>query len=256
METHQGRLRCQWNTATTGATVSQIELWGASAGSDVLGLSVNGNGLVTIPGTLTTGNVGIGTAVGGVTSLFIIPAVASNLGILLRGTVSQCGDLLVLQDNSHAVLANFTAGGNLGIGVGAGGAVSLGVKGRVATDIVVQVRGFTSQTGDLTQWFDTTNTNVTSVGANGNLGVGVTGQGATTLAVKALSDSTKGFLVRAFSGTQSGNLTEWQASDGTLQTAVAANGRDFVLDTVTGTKIGTSASQKLACSKSAPRQQA
>ncbi len=43
---------------------------------------------------------------------------------------------------------------------------------------------------------------------------------------------------------QSANLQEWRVN-GVLQTAVAGNGRDWVLDTPIGSQIGTSASQKL-----------
>lgn len=45
---------------------------------------------------------------------------------------------------------------------------------------------------------------------------------------------------------QTANLQEWQDSSGAVQLAVAANGRDFVLDTATGSQIGTGATEKHA----------
>ncbi len=62
--------------------------------------------------------------------------------------------------------------------------------------------------------------------------------------VQSRSDATKGLTVAAFSPTQTANLTEWQNSARAVQTAIAANGRDFILDTTTGTKWGTAVGQK------------
>lgn len=44
---------------------------------------------------------------------------------------------------------------------------------------------------------------------------------------------------------QTANLTEWRNNSNVVQLAIAANGRDFVLDATTGTKIGTANTQKL-----------
>jgi hypothetical protein len=48
----------------------------------------------------------------------------------------------------------------------------------------------------------------------------------------------KGLVIRGASA-QSGALQEWQNSAGAVQTAVAGNGLDFILNTGTGTKWGT-----------------
>jgi len=53
-----------------------------------------------------------------------------------------------------------------------------------------------------------------------------------------------GLVIRPVAG-QTAGLQQWQDSAGVTQLAIAANGRDFVLDTTTGSKIGTSTSQKL-----------
>jgi hypothetical protein len=52
--------------------------------------------------------------------------------------------------------------------------------------------------------------------------------------------------------TQTANLQTWQDSTGTTQLAIAANGRDFVLDTTTGSKIGTATTQRLGFWNAAP----
>jgi len=52
--------------------------------------------------------------------------------------------------------------------------------------------------------------------------------------------------------TQTANLVEYQNSAGTVQLALAGNGRDFILDTTTGTKLGTSTSQKLGFFNATP----
>jgi len=52
-------------------------------------------------------------------------------------------------------------------------------------------------------------------------------------------------IVIAGAPSQTASLTEWRNSSGTVQLAIAENGRDFILDTTTGTKIGTATTQKL-----------
>jgi hypothetical protein len=61
----------------------------------------------------------------------------------------------------------------------------------------------------------------------------------------------KGIVIKG-AASQSGNLLETQSSGGTAQLAIASNGRDFILDTTTGTKIGTSTSQKLGFYNATP----
>ncbi|MCK5616081.1 hypothetical protein KAR91_80200 [Candidatus Pacearchaeota archaeon] len=52
-------------------------------------------------------------------------------------------------------------------------------------------------------------------------------------------------IVKAIAS-QTANLQEWQNSSSATQLAVASNGRDFILDTVTGTMWGTATGQKQA----------
>jgi len=81
--------------------------------------------------------------------------------------------------------------------------------------------------------------------ASSRVGIGITGpQGS--LHITPNATTTVGAIVQAASTTQTANLSQWRDSAGVVQLAVAANGRDFVLDTTTGSKVGTSTSQKLA----------
>lgn len=56
--------------------------------------------------------------------------------------------------------------------------------------------------------------------------------------------ATKGLVIKAATA-QTANLMEWQGPAGDTRLAVAANGRDLVLDPSIGTSIGTAATQKL-----------
>jgi hypothetical protein len=56
--------------------------------------------------------------------------------------------------------------------------------------------------------------------------------------------STKGLVVKAATA-QTANLLEWQGPTGDTRLAIAANGRDLILDPSLGTTIGTSPTQKL-----------
>lgn len=58
--------------------------------------------------------------------------------------------------------------------------------------------------------------------------------------------------IQAGAGQSATNLLQFNNSSGTLQLALAANGRDFVLDTTTGTKWGTATSQKQAWYNATP----
>jgi len=53
-----------------------------------------------------------------------------------------------------------------------------------------------------------------------------------------------GLAIRA-SASQTADLQKWEDSSGATQLAITANGRDFKLDTTTGSKIGTSTTEKL-----------
>lgn len=80
------------------------------------------------------------------------------------------------------------------------------------------------------------------INTNGNIANGLfTPQGA--LHIKGFADDQQ-LIIQAYS-TQTNNLQEWQNSAGAIQLALAGNARDFILDTTTGSKIGTATSQKL-----------
>jgi hypothetical protein len=63
--------------------------------------------------------------------------------------------------------------------------------------------------------------------------------------IQSRDDAVKVLTLRQHSDTQSKNVIEVQKADNTVIWALAPNGRDWILDTVTGSQIGTSAAQKL-----------
>ncbi|MFZ5376876.1 MAG: site-specific integrase [Patescibacteria group bacterium] len=80
---------------------------------------------------------------------------------------------------------------------------------------------------------------------NGNVGVGTTGPGA-KLQINTGADATIGQIIRANSATQTGNLTEWQNSSGTVLSSFDASGKLRVggadaVDSGYVAKLGTSA---------------
>ena len=83
----------------------------------------------------------------------------------------------------------------------------------------------------------------------GNIGMGIESPTA-RLHVVGDADTVQN-IIKAHS-TQTANIVEIQNSSGTVQLAFAGNGRDFVLDTTTGTKIGTATNQKLGFFNATP----
>ncbi len=88
---------------------------------------------------------------------------------------------------------------------------------------------------------------IESVGSNNSrvaLGLGaVSGVWDGQLDVQPMISTQKGLTLTAAAG-QTANMMEVKDSSLALQVAIAPNGRDFVLDTTTGTKWGTAVGQK------------
>lgn len=78
----------------------------------------------------------------------------------------------------------------------------------------------------------------------GTLGIGNLLSPAGKVHIKGTADVVQ-LVVDGFSS-QSANLLEFRNSVPSIQLAIAGNGRDFILDTVTGTKWGTAVGQKQA----------
>lgn len=149
--------------------------------------------------------------------------VTSNVVSLIEAPTGQTADIMQWRVNS-ATVAAITAGGNLTL-AGANAVLTFGSAGNTLTR-----NGSTGEISLTCQNFS---------GASW-LFTNVSGNAATVLSK---------FRAHA---SQAGNLTQWENSGGTVQLAIAANGRDFVLDTTTGSKIGTATSQKLGFWNAAP----
>jgi len=101
--------------------------------------------------------------------------------------------------------------------------------------------------------FSPARTEAMRITSTGNVVIGGTSANGKLHVVGTADDQQ--FIVQA-NATQTVNLVEFQNSGGTVQLAIAANGRDFVLDTTTGTKIGTATNQKLGFYNATPVVQA
>ncbi len=64
--------------------------------------------------------------------------------------------------------------------------------------------------------------------------------------IQPRSDATKGLTLRQHSNTQSGAMIEIQKADNTPLLTLAANGRDWILDTAIGSQWATATNQKQA----------
>lgn len=81
------------------------------------------------------------------------------------------------------------------------------------------------------------------MGSTGDVGIGNGLSPSAKLHVDG--DMDKIVIIAQAHSTQTTNLVEYRNSSGTLQLAIAGNGRDFVIDTTTGSKIGTGTTQKI-----------
>lgn len=72
------------------------------------------------------------------------------------------------------------------------------------------------------------------------------------LRIISSNNTTYKTLVIQQMASQTGNSVEWHDSSSAVQMAIAANGRDFILDSTNGTKFGTATSQKLAFFNATP----
>jgi hypothetical protein len=101
---------------------------------------------------------------------------------------------------------------------------------QTASIVPLTIKGATTQTGNLQQWQNVSNTNLAiifsngALSTNGYLTVGSTTQSSTTVADFRIGNSVhKGVTVRG-AASQTGTLQEWQNSAGTVLTSINASG--------------------------------
>jgi hypothetical protein len=116
----------------------------------------------------------------------------------------------------------------------------------------IRVSAIKGQTGNLLEFGDENGTLLSAIDVTGAItGVSASPAGAVILAPAAsarnvIQPTAVGVIpltLKAFAG-QTAVLLQFQDSTGAAQMSVAANGRDWVLDTATGTKWGTATTQK------------
>ena len=114
-------------------------------------------------------------------------------------------------------------------------------KSTFASSVPVTIQGTTSQTGDLTQWQNSSGSALTTIDSGGGIytsaGMWSTGSvgvvlvkytDSAALAVGTGADSNKGIIVRGWSASQTASLQEWQSSSGTVLARVNAYGDFFI----------------------------
>ena len=225
-----------------GAAVQSANLqeWQDSAGVALLTVS-SGGSLTKGTGALLTANADTG-------AWLVRANNAANKGLVVRGSVSQTANMQEWQDSTGAVLSRIGGGGNLvvnqgnsafGQSGGVSGSNTLAVVAFTSSHIALIARGAASQTGDLTQWQDSSGAVLSLVNAAGYV---KSPQFMSTLTGKALivtnydtgglgiltgADANKGLVIRRNSATQAANLQEWQSESGGAMSGVNSAGNIF-----------------------------
>lgn len=98
-------------------------------------------------------------------------------------------------------------------------------EANAAADVSAIIQAIAGQTGDVLQVKGTAGTPALKVRPDGTVGVGETTTGYARFTVVPISDSDLGQVIRQFSATQTGNLLDFRAANGTTVLAsVAASG--------------------------------
>jgi hypothetical protein len=239
-------LRCQ---AFINSTASITNYYGITT-ADIFsqgGVVQNQYGLLIASLTTATNNYAISTGRGlvnfGDLVTITVPTSATK-GQIIKGAASQTANLQEWQNSSGTVLAS----------IGSSGQIS---ALQLPASSIGNTITFQSSDGNLVGFNPSRDLGMITFQGNHNGGmrwISTSQDGNTYRDIEAW---TRSFLVRGqvaaspvaiirAATSQTANLQEWQNSSGTAQLAIAANGRDFVLDTTTGTKIGTATTQKLA----------
>ena len=186
-------------------------------------------------GDMSTGSLGLGyaTPYSGVSNsiLGILTAGAANIGIAVRGSVSQTANLQVWQDSSANILASVNGAGLIS------SVRQISVSQSNSGETMMFVRGASGQTGDSFAVRDNSANTIAGFSATGRIYSGVSGAGqtflggltlgsgsvASQLGVVAGAATTVGAVVRG-AASQSANLTEWQSSAGSILARVDSVG--------------------------------
>ena len=177
-----------------------------------------------------------------------ISALASSVGLVIKGAVSQTSDLQSWTDSSNNVLLRVDAAGQFRVGstilinqsrdinprlLYVNGATFATASANILTTaslVGAIIRGAASQTADLQQWQNSAGSVLAKVDSFGTISGriarlknGASSITGSQLSVESEGTTITGVVVRAFAS-QTANLQEWQNSAGTVLASLAPNG--------------------------------
>jgi hypothetical protein len=151
--------------------------------------------------------------------------IVDNVGV--EGTIKK------LKDDIAANVAAIAALGATYVEQVSASATPNIVSPQTAATVPLTIRGVSSQTGNLQQWQNNSQTNLAVVFSdgsssfNGYVAIGTNSRSTTTATdIRIINSSHKGITVRAQSG-QTANLQEWQDPSGNANSWVDKDGRIY-----------------------------
>lgn len=202
-----------------------LQQWQNSAGSPAALVDAGGGASFGTAGgsRFTVNGVNFTT-----TAVSITSASTGWVGAAIRGLASQTADLQQWQDSTGANVASVTSSG---AGVfGAGGQIAgvrLSVNTASATATGLAIKGFASQSNDLTQWQSNTGTVLALLTASGDFRGNSVHAAGSQLPAKLSAQpgvaTSIGAIIRG-AASQTANLLEAQDSGGVLLAAITATG--------------------------------
>lgn len=227
---------------------ANLQQWQDSAGAAIA--LITSSGAFSGSG-LYAGSLQSGMGTGGYLSLdgnsvtIYNRTTASNMPLVVKGMAAQTGALQQWHDSAGTIKASMGVGGDLYVPV-LGDLTTTGpylnltsasatfINRTTVSNVPLMIKGMAGQTGNLTQWIDSNSNALASVTASGNFygaAVGDKNASGPYLALNAngmvaTNRTTVSNVPLAVKGmaSQTGNLTEWQDSAGTMMARVASSG--------------------------------
>ena len=230
-------------------------------------MSIDSYGAIYTSETVAIGaNMAQRFATGGLTIINRENASAVILGI--KGLASQSGDLTQWRNSSDVVIANvaadgagtfkaltltsgngtFTSPGWSGFGTfgpsGGTSGVTLGISPYIATNTALVVKGFASQSANLQEWQDSTGGLLAVINNSGQIATyGRLTVGSSVISTDArmvlLNTGTTTSVLQIIRGiaSQTGDLTQWQNSSGTVLASFSSTGKLTITNTSAATSL-------------------
>jgi hypothetical protein len=170
---------------------ANLQEWQTSAGTVLSYIRPSGGIYSTAADDNRLYNLGIGGSSSGISWLYVTPQNAAEKPVVVRGHASQTGNLTEWQNSAGTVLTRIasdgaiyrgaltvdsfgalyttetiTIGGNASQRFASGGMTI--INRELASSVIFGIKALASQTGDLTQWRNSSDTVLAKVDANGN----------------------------------------------------------------------------------------